>query len=112
MNDKKEITTQKEAHEYIDRRLDDVKEILDDIADKTGIIYFVLNLDTSKVIAKLGRELSQTMEQLGELRTERFAKANGYWERRKALSLEHPETMTDEEREFFGIKTGEGLKVK
>ena len=106
----KEITKQKEAHEYIERRLDDVKEILDDIADKTGIVYFVLNLDTSKLIAQFGRELSQTMEQLGELRSERFAKAKGYWERRKALALEHPETMTEEEREFFGIgsdKVGE-----
>ena len=99
----KEITKEKDAHEYIEKRLDEVSKILDDISDKTGVVYFVLNLDTSKLIAQFGRELSHTMEQLVELRAERFAKAKGYWERRKALALEHPETMTDEEREFFGI---------
>lgn len=107
-----EITNPKVAHEYIGRRLDEVKEILDDIADRTGIVYFVLSLDSSKLIAHFGRDLSETMEQLAELRSERFAKAKGYWERRKELALEHPETMTDEEREFFGIGSDKGGESK
>ena len=66
----------KEAEVYICKRLDEVKEILDDIAYKTGLTYIVLDDRFVEMFGKVGNNLIFGLQEIMKVVPDRMDLAN------------------------------------
>ena len=66
----------KEAEAYICKRLDEVKEILDDIAYKTGLTYIVLDDRFVEMFGKVGNNLIFGLQEIMKVVPDRMDLAN------------------------------------
>lgn len=67
---------EKEAELYICKRLNEVKEILDDIAEKTGLTYIVLDDRFVEMFGKVGSNLIFGLQEIMKIVPDRMDLAN------------------------------------
>lgn len=67
---------EKEAELYICKRLNEVKEILDDIAEKTGLTYIVLDDRFVEMFGKVGSSLIFGLQEIMKVVPDRMDLAN------------------------------------
>ena len=67
---------EKEAEVYICKRLDEVKEILDDIAEKTGLTYIVLDDRFVEMFGTVGSNLIFGLQEIMKVVPDRIDLAN------------------------------------
>ena len=67
---------EKEAELYICKRLNEVKDILDDIAEKTGLTYIVLGDGFVEMFGKVGSKLIFGLQEIMKVVPDRMDLAN------------------------------------
>ena len=65
-----------EAEKYVTDKLVTVKEVLDDIADKTGIVFLCFSADAAEKFCEVGGMLSRQMISILKVMPERVVLAN------------------------------------
>ena len=70
------MKNEKEAHDYVQIRLLEVKEILDDIADQTGVIYMCLSGDIIRLFGRLGNVMNDALIDIMRIIPDRIEMAN------------------------------------
>jgi hypothetical protein len=70
------INNEKEAEDYVHRRLLEVKEILDDIADQTGVVYVCLSGDIIRMFGRLGNVMNDALIDIMRIIPDRIEMAN------------------------------------
>lgn len=70
------IKNEEEARDYIHRRLLEVKEILDDIADRTGIVYMCLSGDVIRMFGRFGNFMNDALIDIMKIIPDRIEMAN------------------------------------
>lgn len=70
------MKSEKDAMEYIQDRLLEVKEILDDIADKTGIVYLCISGRSAELFGAFGNALSESLIGIMQIIPDRIEMAN------------------------------------
>ena len=66
----------KDAEEYINERLLEVKEILDDIADQTGIVYLCVSSCAAEMFGKVGNVMNDVLISIMKVIPDRIEMAN------------------------------------
>lgn len=66
----------KEAEAYAFKRLEEVKEILDDIADKTGVVFVCFGEEFAELFGKVGMDLVSTINNILKVIPDRLELAN------------------------------------
>lgn len=66
----------KDAEEYIKERLLEVKEILDDIADQTGIVYLCISGCAAEMFGKVGNVMNDVLISIMKVIPDRIEMAN------------------------------------
>lgn len=66
----------KDAEEYIKERLLEVKEILDDIADQTGIVYLCISGCAAEMFGKVGTVMNDVLISIMKVIPDRIEMAN------------------------------------
>ena len=66
----------KDAEEYIKERLLEVKEILDDIADQTGIVYLCISGNAAEMFGKVGTVMNDVLISIMKVIPDRIEMAN------------------------------------
>lgn len=66
----------KDAEEYIKERLLEVKEILDDIADQTGIVYLCVSGCAAEMFGKVGTMMNDVLISIMKVIPDRIEMAN------------------------------------
>ena len=74
------MKSQEEAEKYIDEKMHEVKEILDDIADQTGIVFICFSGSSAEMFAKMGNILSEQLISIMRIIPDRVELANKAWE--------------------------------
>ena len=70
------MKNEKDAEEYIEERLLEVKEILDDIADQTGIVYLCISGNTAEMFGRFGNVLNEMLISIMKVIPDRIEMAN------------------------------------
>jgi hypothetical protein len=70
------MKNEKEAQDYIQGRLLEVKEILDDIADQTGVVYMCLSGNIIRMFGQLGNVMNDALIDIMRIIPERIEMAN------------------------------------
>jgi len=70
------MKNEKDAEEYLNKRLLEVKEILDDIADQTGIVYLCLSGDVAEVFGRAGNVMNDALINIMKIIPYRIEMAN------------------------------------
>ena len=106
----------KEAEVYICKRLDEVKEILDEIAEKTGLTYIVLDDRFVEMFGKVGSNLIFGLREIMKVVPDRMDLANqakqsafvaNFEEREKVEQRKEMRSILDE----LIIRSKDGLKA-
>ena len=69
--------TDDERADYIAKRLVEVKDILDEIAERTGVVFIVFNDSVADVFARIGESFSEWMRRTRDILGHRYSLA---WE--------------------------------
>ena len=70
------MKNEKDAEEYIKERLLEVKEILDDIADQTGILYLCISGCSAEMFGKVGNVMNDVLINIMKVIPDRIEMAN------------------------------------
>ena len=70
------MKNEKDAEEYIKERLLEVKEILDDIADQTGIVYLFISGNAAEMFGRFGNVLNEMLISIMKVIPDRIEMAN------------------------------------
>lgn len=70
------MKNEKDAEEYIKERLLEVKEILDDIADQTGIVYLCTSGCAAEMFGKVGNVMNDVLISIMKVIPDRIEMAN------------------------------------
>ena len=70
------MKNEKEAQDYIQERLLEVKEILDDIAYQMGVVYMCLSGDAIRMFGRLGNVVNDTLIDIMRIIPDRIEMAN------------------------------------
>lgn len=70
------MKNEKDAEEYIKERLLEVKEILDDIADQTGIVYLCISGNAAEMFGRFGNVLNDMLISIMKIIPDRVEMAN------------------------------------
>ena len=70
------MKNEKEAQDYVQSRLLEVKEILDDIADQTGVVYMCLSGDAIRMFGRLGNVMNDALIDIMRIIPDRIEMAN------------------------------------
>lgn len=70
------MKNEKDAEEYIKERLLEVKEILDDIANQTGIVYMCISGNAAEVFGRVGNVMNETLISIMKVIPDRVEMAN------------------------------------
>lgn len=70
------MKNEKDAEEYIKERLLEVKEILDDIADQTGIVYLCISGCAAEMFGKVGTVMNDVLINIMKVIPDRIEMAN------------------------------------
>lgn len=70
------MKNEKDAEEYIEERLLEVKEILDDIADQTGIVYLCISGNAAEMFGRFGNVLNEMLISIMKVIPDRVEMAN------------------------------------
>ncbi len=70
------MKNEKDAEEYIKDRLLEVKEILDDIADQTGIVYLCISGCSAEMFGKVGNVMNDVLISIMKVIPDRIEMAN------------------------------------
>ena len=70
------MKNEKDAEEYIKERLLEVKEILDDIADQTGIVYLCISGSAAEMFGKVGVVMNDVLISIMKVIPDRIEMAN------------------------------------
>lgn len=70
------IKNEDEACKYIEGRLLEVKKILDDIADQTGVVYLCLSGDAIRMFGRLGNVMNDALIDIMRIIPHRVEMAN------------------------------------
>lgn len=70
------MKNEKDAEEYIKERLLEVKEILDDIADQTGIVYLCISGRSAEMFGKVGNVMNDVLISIMKVIPDRIEMAN------------------------------------
>lgn len=92
------ITKQEEAAEYVAKELNEVKKHLDNIADETGMVFFVWSIEASRYFVKFGQIMTECMDNVLRLVPDRCDIANKSIEDRMRFYEEHKEKVADNEK--------------
>lgn len=92
------ITNKEEATEYVANELNEVKKHLDNIADETGLVFFVWSLDASRYFAHFGQLMTNCMDNVLRLVPDRCDRANQSIEDRERFYKEHKGEVADNEK--------------
>ena len=65
-----------EAQDYIIKRLEEVKEILDDIADQTGQVYICFGSEFAETFGRFGQAMIGTLTSIMSIIPDRMVLAN------------------------------------
>jgi predicted nucleotide-binding protein (sugar kinase/HSP70/actin superfamily) len=96
---------EKAAEEYISERLLEVKEILDDIADQTGIVYLCISGNAAEMFGRFGNLLNETIIRIMKIIPDRVEMAN------RAMEIAYKaneEAREEAEKEAEKAKTEQG----
>lgn len=74
------MKSREEAEKYIDEKMHEVKEILDDVADQTGIVFICFSGSSAEMFAKIGNILSEQLISIMRVVPDRVELANKAWE--------------------------------
>ena len=72
---------EQEAQDFVAEKLLEVKHILDEIADETGLLYVVLHDDMAETIYKFGAFLGDTLHEWHKVVADRVILANNHREK-------------------------------
>jgi hypothetical protein len=70
------MKNEKDAEEYIKERLLEVKEILDDIANQTGIVYLCISGNAAEVFGRVGNVMNEMLISIMKVIPDRVEMAN------------------------------------
>ena len=70
------MKNEKDAEEYIKERLLEVKEILDDIANQTGIVYMCISGNAAEVFGRVGNVMNEMLISIMKVIPDRVEMAN------------------------------------
>jgi len=70
------MKNEKDAEEYIKERLLEVKEILDDIADQTGIVYLCISGNAAEMFGRVGSVMNDVLISIMKVIPDRVEMAN------------------------------------
>lgn len=70
--------TTEEKEEYRDKRLAEVKAILDDVAEHTGYVFVVFTEGLAKYFATMGKDFAEFIIKVHDLLADRYALANKF----------------------------------
>ena len=70
------VSNEQDAEEYIEERLLEVKEILDDIADQTGIVYLCISGNAAEMFGRFGNVLNEMLISIMKVIPDRVEMAN------------------------------------
>jgi len=70
------MKNEKDAEEYIKERILEVKEILDDIADQTGIVYLCISGNAAEMFVRCGNVLNEMLISIMKIIPDRVEMAN------------------------------------
>ena len=62
--------------DYVTGRLEEVKQILDDIAYETGMVYVCINADAAEMLGHVGQAMLASLTQIMKIVPGRIQKAN------------------------------------
>lgn len=106
----------KEAEVYIRKRLDEVKEILDDIAEKTGLTYIVLDDRFVEMFGTVGSNLIFGLQEIMKVVPDRMDLANQAKQSAFVANFEEREKVEQRKEmssilEELIIRSKDGLKA-
>ena len=64
------------AREFVMMKLDEVKQLLDDIAYETGMVYVCINADAAEMFGHVGQTMLASLTQIMKIVPGRIQKAN------------------------------------
>ena len=64
------------AREFVMMKLDEVKQILDDIAYETGLVYVCFSQDVSEMFGHVGMAMMSSLNEIMKVVPDRLEKAN------------------------------------
>lgn len=70
------MKNEEEASDYILERLKEVKDILDDIADQTGIVYLCISGCSAEMFGKVGNVMNDVLISIMKVIPDRIEMAN------------------------------------
>jgi hypothetical protein len=70
------MKNEKDAEEYIKERMLEVKEILDDIANQTGIVYLCISGNAAEMFGRFGNVLNEMLINIMKIIPDRVEMAN------------------------------------
>lgn len=89
------MKNENDAEEYIKERLLEVKEILDDIADQTGIVYLCISGNAAEMFGKVGIMMNDVLISIMKVIPDRIEMAN----RARDIAYKANEEVREEARE-------------
>lgn len=96
------IKSEEEAEKFVGDKLLEVKEILDDIADQTGLVYLVLNSEIAEVFGVMGTRMLSAMNSVLKIIPDRIEMANRAQEIGWAANKKLAEKMAKEAQKNDG----------
>lgn len=70
------MKNEEEAKDYILERLNEVKDILDDIADQTGVVFICFNSEVAEMFHRCGDMMIESLQSIMKIVPDRYDKAN------------------------------------
>ena len=95
------MKNEKDAEEYIKERLLEVKEILDDIADQTGIVYLCISGNAAEMFGRVGIVMNDVLISIMKVIPDRIEMAN------RAMDIAYKANM-EAEKEAEKAKAEQG----
>lgn len=100
------VENTKEAREFIVDRLKDVKELLDEIAQETGVVYVAVPCQELIAFTDVGAQLSAWYARSMQVIADRQVLANGHAD---FMYGRHPERMAEKVAEHANKQNGKKL---
>ena len=87
---------EKEATDFINKKMLEVKSILDEIADETGVLFVCLDNKGAEVIYRLGAFVGESLLECHKVVADRVVLVNNHDEREYDWLERHPEAKKGE----------------
>lgn len=87
---------EKEATDFINGKLLEVKSILDEIADETGVLFVCVDNSLAELIYKFGTSIGNHLLECHKIVADRVVLANNHTEREYDWLKRHPEATKGE----------------